>query len=399
MPRQHLLAFGSNPFGKCCPGITDIIVRHPVDILPVLLKGNDCPIDEVKVMCGTWDRTLIRLRESELPTTKLVCDYIQPCISEFTGNSQYYALGFQEDAAESLTARRIQADAIDGYFGLKDIRSMLNADGALAASQLTLLESGSAIGIATRDEASSGLPGCVYAETIADLQGDPTSCLYSLPGPPGTAYRIASGLSHAILFSQSPNSSFNAILGLGDNRHRAAMPRTEECKQPINTLARPAMIEALCGIDISGVSAGGYRSAAWTEDGEAWIWGKGIEGLSDLDLPDSAHEADEAGGGRIAQIAVGDDYEFVLSSDGILWTRGQSAYSVDWGHITCLLVQIVPSDSLGQLGILGDTELKDFVAHPFFVAKEGGRLVPRYRVRTVECKRSSTFVFCDSYDP
>ena len=241
-----------------------------------------------------------------------------------------------------MTARRIQADAIDGYSGLKDIPSVVNADGAPATSQLTLLESGSVIGIATRDEASSGLPGCIYAETIADLQGDPTSCLYSLPGPPGTAYRIASGLSHVILFSQSPNSSFNALLGLGDNRHRAAMPRTEECKQPTNTLARPAMIEALSGIDISGVSAGGYRSAAWTEDGEAWIWGKGIEGLSDLALPDPANEATEAGGRQIAQIAVGDDYEFVLSSDGILWARGQSACSIGWIRITCLLLQTYP---------------------------------------------------------
>ena len=58
--------------------------------------------------------------------------------------------------------------------------------------------------------------------------------------------------------------------------------------------------------------------------------------------------------------------------------------------------KLIPSDSLGELGISDDTELKDFVAHPFFVVKEGGRLNPRYRVCTVECKRSSTFVFCDA---
>lgn len=37
----------------------------------MLLKENECPIDQVEVMCGTWDRTLIRLRESELQTSSL----------------------------------------------------------------------------------------------------------------------------------------------------------------------------------------------------------------------------------------------------------------------------------------------------------------------------------------
>lgn len=189
-------------------------------------------------------------------------------------------------------------------------------------------ESGSVVAIATTKEEPSGLPICVYAEALADLQTDLTSCTYSLPGPPGTTYRLATGLSHAILLSESSNPSFNQILGVGDNRHRAAMPRTEECRQPSNTVGKPETIEALCGIAVSGISAGGYRSAAWTEAGEGFIWGKGIEGISEVELPvvqDDECEANERDDdGQIAAIAVGDEYELVLASDGLLWSRGKS---------------------------------------------------------------------------
>lgn len=329
MTRQHLFAFGSNPFGKCCPGTADIIVRDPGDILPTLLNGDDCAIDQVEVICGTWDRTLIRLRESEPIISSLVSDDIQPCTSESTGKNRYCALGFQEDAPESLTARHIEADEVDGFFDLRDVRESLDANGTPSPSRLTVLESGSVIGIAKPKGTTSGLPVCIYAETIAALQTDSTSCLYSLPGPPGTVYRIASALSHGILLSQSPNPSFNLILGVGDNRHRAAMPRTDECRQPSNTLADPTMIEALCGLGISGISAGGYRSGAWTENGEGWIWGKGIEGLSSIELPVTQGNEDDAveqgGGSEVAQVAVGDEYELVLSSDGVLWIRGKSS--------------------------------------------------------------------------
>lgn len=66
MVRSHLFAFGSNPFGKACPGSAEIIVREPVDILPTLLGRKDCVIDHVEVLHGTWDSTVVRLRESEL---------------------------------------------------------------------------------------------------------------------------------------------------------------------------------------------------------------------------------------------------------------------------------------------------------------------------------------------
>jgi hypothetical protein len=328
MTRQHLFAFGSNPFGKCCPGTDDTIVRDPVDILPTLLKGNECVIDQVEVLGGTWDRTLIRLRDSEPTVKKLVSRNIQSCTPETTGKNQYHALGFQEDDPESSSARLITADEADDFFKLGDVRESLDESALSLASHLTLLESGSVVTTASTKNAPSDLPLCIYAETLGDLQTDQTSCTHLLPGPPGTTYRLATGLSHAILLSESPNPSFNQILGVGDNRHRAAVPRTEESRQPSNTVGKPTSIEALCGIGVSGISAGGYRSAAWTEAGEGFIWGKGIEGISGVELPASQHDdndgAEGDGDGQIAAIAVGDEYELVLSVDGILWTRGKS---------------------------------------------------------------------------
>jgi hypothetical protein len=195
MTQQYLFAFGSNPFGKCCPGTTDIIVRDPVDILPMLLKGNECVIDQVEVVCGTWDRTLIRLRDSEPIVEKLVLRNIQSCTLESTEKNQYHALGFEDNEPESSTARLVTADEADDFFKLGDVRESLDDFALSLASHLTLLESGSVVTTASTKNVPSGLPICIYAETLADLQTDPTSCTHSLPGPPGTTYRLATGLS------------------------------------------------------------------------------------------------------------------------------------------------------------------------------------------------------------
>lgn len=72
MRTSHLFAFGSNPFGKACPGVAEIIVRDPVDILPSLVDGAEEDIDAIDVVQGAWDRSLIGLRKSEcvlLPDT------------------------------------------------------------------------------------------------------------------------------------------------------------------------------------------------------------------------------------------------------------------------------------------------------------------------------------------
>lgn len=74
--------------------------------------------------------------------------------------------------------------------------------------------------------------------------------------------------------------------------------------------------------------------------------------------------------------------------------------SVIMGIVVCLstLTFFRLIDNLGQLGIPGKAALKDFVTHPFFVKKQEDDFVPRYQVLEIFCKRSSTFVFCSSYD-
>lgn len=265
----------------------------------------------------------------------MVCIQVScTCILENSGKYRHYRLGYQEDAPdapESNAAPLVAADELDRLLGLDLIQESIKGAKLCVASRPTVLESGSVVAIATNQASSPTPPGCIYAETVADLQTDPESCWYPLPGPPGTSYQVSTGLSHAILFSQSANPGFNQVLGLGDNRHRAAIPRTTGCRQPPNHLAEPRPIEDLCGIAISGISAGGSRSAAWSDAGEGWIWGKGIEGLDAVELPTAqdgdSDIAEEDTASQVSQIAVGDGYELVLDRDGSVWARGNSTHA------------------------------------------------------------------------
>lgn len=122
---------------------------------------------------------------------------------------------------------------------------------------------------------------------------------------------------------------FDQVLGIGDNRYGAALPKSVDCKHPPSHLSEPAPIEPLCGIAIAGVSAGGSRSAAWSQEGEAWIWGQGIDDLesvqiSSLSKRNGDSEGEQEANLDIASIAVGDNYEFVLSTSGLIWVRGDS---------------------------------------------------------------------------
>jgi alpha-tubulin suppressor-like RCC1 family protein len=255
-------------------------------------------------------------------------------ILENSGEYRHYCLGYREDdledaldAPESTAARLVANEELDHLFGVDHLAESIHGAGFCVSSRPTVLESGSVVAIAT-NRASSSLPGCIYAETVTDLQTNPVSCWHKLPGPPETSYQVATGLAHAILLSQSANPGFNQVLGLGDNRHRAANPTMTDTRQPPNHLSGPRSIEDLCGIAMSGISAGGSRSAAWSSAGEGWIWGKGIEGLEAVELP-FVREADsdndeEDEGSQVSQIAVGDGYELVLTRDGSVWVRGNS---------------------------------------------------------------------------
>lgn len=261
---------------------------------------------------------------------RLQLNLIYTCILAKSGDYRHCCLGYQEDTPESTAARSVAADELNDLLGLSLVRESLDSPKYCDPSKVSVLESGSITAVVTAKQGASLSPGCLYAETLADLQTDPESCWHSLPGPPETTFQLATGLSHAILLSQSGNPGFNQVLGLGDNRHRAAMPSTMECRQPSNHLSEPKPIEDLCGIAISGISAGGSRSAAWSDAGEGWIWGKGIEGLEVVELPEQSgvnDAADQGDGRHVAQIAVGDDYEFVLARDGSVWARGKSTHS------------------------------------------------------------------------
>lgn len=260
---------------------------------------------------------------------KVIKSYVR--VLEGSGQYRHYRSGYQEYALENTDACFVSADRLDHLLGADQVRESLQSADFCVASTPTVLESGAVVAIAANQAFSPPRQGCIFAEAAGELSAQPGSHWHVLPGPPETTYHVATGLSHAILFSQSPNPGFNQVLGLGDNRHRAALPRTAECRQPPKHLLEPRCIEDLCGIAISGISAGGSRSAAWSEAGEGWIWGKGIEGIEKVELPtsqDTGEIAEGDGLSAISQIAVGDGYEFVLAQNGTVWTRGNSTYGL-----------------------------------------------------------------------
>ncbi|KAJ9111393.1 hypothetical protein QFC19_001162 [Naganishia cerealis] len=331
MPTSQLFAFGSNPFGKTCPGIAEIIVREPVDILPALLCGTREGIDAIDVLQSSWDRTLIGLRQSEYVSlfrhsSHAVSYHL--CTPEESQEILYWGLGYNDRDNEILSAVRLSADAIDNFARIESVRALLQEAGFHRTSNLAVLESGSIYADISDDEPQNVVtPGCVWIETLFDLESDAHACWKSLPGPPGTTYTVATGLSHAVLLSRNKVGGFGQVLGIGDNRYGAALPKSAECKYPPSHLSEPIPIEPLCGIAIAGIGAGGSRSAAWSHEGEAWMWGQGIDGLDPVQIPLAQKRTGSEGEGTdiaIASIAVGDGYDFVLTKSGLLWVRGDS---------------------------------------------------------------------------
>ncbi|KAJ9104482.1 hypothetical protein QFC21_001978 [Naganishia friedmannii] len=301
MRTSHLFAFGSNPFGKACPGVTEIIVQNPVDILPALVEGKEEDIDGIEAIQGAWDKTLIKLRQS-------------------------YKQQNQEDTA----AVPLSADDVEEFMSVGIVRGLLQEAGLHRPSSPTILESGSICAIAPEDNRQGqARVGCIWSETLAGLAADARSYWKPLPGPPGTTYTVATGLSHAVLLSTG-KSGLDQVLGIGDNRYGAALPKSTECRHPPSHLSEPVPIESLCGIAIAGISAGGSRSAAWSHEGEAWIWGQGLDGVELVQIPPSqsrsggSEKRAEDADFDIASIALGDKYEFVLTTSGSVWVRGDS---------------------------------------------------------------------------
>jgi hypothetical protein len=240
----------------------------------------------------------------------------------------YWGLGYKEEDAEDTTAVPLSADTVEEFTRIAIVRELLQEVGLHHPLNVTILESGSICAVIPDRHRDGALPGCVWSETFAELESDVQSHWKPLPGPPGTTYTSASGLSHTILLSTG-KSGLDQILGIGDNRYGAGLPKSVGCEHPPSHLLEPIPIEPLCGIGMAGVSAGGSRSAAWSHQGEAWMWGQGMNGLCPVQIPPTpdccrgSEGVAEANLG-IASIAIGDDYDFVLTTSGLVWVRGES---------------------------------------------------------------------------
>ncbi len=135
---------------------------------------------------------------------------------------------------------------------------------------------------------------------------------------------FGSGSSHALIHVSHPSY---ALLGLGDNRFGAALPRDEAGSSdapPPSQLNVPARIPFFDGIAIDAAFTGGNRSGAISEAGEAWMWGRGIDGIEKIvvmGIPRGKNRAEEC---DIKLMGIGEDYEVVVTEENLVFVRGKS---------------------------------------------------------------------------
>ncbi len=145
--------------------------------------------------------------------------------------------------------------------------------------------------------------------------------LREVPSLRSGAITLHPGLSHVLIHARSPYSS---VFGLGDNRHFSAEPNVHDgdgrSKRPEHALTSPTSIEMFEGSEIKCVVAGGARSGVLSDAGEAWIWGKGIDGVEKVIIGSDMDEDDL----DIKLLAIGEGYEVVVTEDDGIWVRGRS---------------------------------------------------------------------------
>lgn len=121
----------------------------------------------------------------------------------------------------------------------------------------------------------------------------------------------------------------------GDARHRS-LGRSSS-GQSSGAFAEPGLVHALGGVKVTRISAGGFMTAALSEDGAAYLWGTGSPGkadsiqlLKEIDpsevaliqiLPSDGETTEPL---DIRDLAVGDGHIVVLTDDGAVYTAGEN---------------------------------------------------------------------------
>lgn len=124
---------------------------------------------------------------------------------------------------------------------------------------------------------------------------------------------VAAGRAHSMALTDCGlyawGSSKHGQLGLGNK---------------VLMAKRPTLVKVLAKINIVGIAAGNYHSAAWDDQGKAWTWGWGVHGqlghgnIMDEFLPSRLTYIPD----RVLSIECGYAHTLVLTVKGQVWTFG-----------------------------------------------------------------------------
>ncbi|KAH8381687.1 hypothetical protein KR093_010649, partial [Drosophila rubida] len=164
------------------------------------------------------------------------------------------------------------------------------------------------------------------------------SCLHQLPHPPWRVQQLECGQEHALLLNAN-GDVYSWGNGLRGQLGQASLGVEET----------PQLIEALAGIKITHIAAGGWHSAAISAFGDLYTWGLNSNGqlgmrvmkpdgllkeptvyplpqLHDLPACCSASNDEEADLCAPAKVIAGSRHTMLVRSCGRLWATGWSAH-------------------------------------------------------------------------
>jgi hypothetical protein len=105
-----------------------------------------------------------------------------------------------------------------------------------------------------------------------------------------------------------------AVLACGDTRYNVTCTRTTKGYEP-----EPLLLGHLEGLTIVSVTMGGCRAGAVSDAGDAFIWGKDIDGIEQVELNEELAD--------VKFLGLGSDFDVTVTDDDQVWVRGNSMFS------------------------------------------------------------------------
>lgn len=162
-------------------------------------------------------------------------------------------------------------------------------------------------------------PSGTAPQTTSSPSAAPSSTHHMVPG---RSAQLAASATGFVLLQQD-----GSVYTWGDARYHASLGRVVSAAAPAE---RPGLLEALAGVPVGKVVAGGWLSAALSRDGDVYVWG--MRGPGGEDVPEVlvAGEGEEArlvevdGEGDVKDVGVGAGHVVVVAGEGRVFAVGEN---------------------------------------------------------------------------